>query len=82
MGDLVQREHPKIACTYLLVTYYVRRTMAVVSVGVCCDRGVYGLWLDGDLYHGRTQWCMTYDNDLLTTSEDFMIKCLEVWTFT
>ena len=51
-------------------------------VAVCCERGVYGLWLDGDLYHGRTQWCMTYDNDLLTASEDFMIKCLEVWTFT
>jgi len=45
-------------------------------------RGVYGLWLDGDLYHGRTQWCLTYNNDLLTASEDFMIKCLEVWTFT
>jgi len=51
-------------------------------VVVFYGRGVYGLWLDGDLYHGRTQWCMTYDNDLLTTSEDFMIKCLEVWTFT
>jgi len=49
---------------------------------MCGDRGVFGLWLDGDLYHGRTQWCMTYDNDLLTASEDFMIKCLEVWTFT
>ena len=54
----------------------------VIGCVVWCDRGVYGLWLDGDLYHGRTQWCVTYDNDLLTASEDFMIKCLEVWTFT
>ena len=44
-------------------------------------RGVYGLWLDGDLYHGRTQCCLTYDNDLLTVSEDFMVQYLEIWTF-
>ena len=49
---------------------------------LCCyRRGVYGLWLDGDLYHGRTQPCLTYDNDLLTVAEDFMIQCLEVWKF-
>jgi len=65
-------------CVSCILITYTSEWRSVLS----CDRGVYGLWLDGDLYHGRTQWCMTYDNDLLTTSEDFMIKCLEVWTFT
>ena len=47
-----------------------------------CDcRGCYGLWLDESLYHGTTRHCATYDNKLLTTSEDFTIAFLEVWGF-
>jgi hypothetical protein len=45
------------------------------------SKGNYGLWLDGDLYHGRTQHCLTYNNDLLTVAEDFTIKYVEVWCF-
>lgn len=44
-------------------------------------RGVYGLWFDEDLYHGRTNKCETFNNDLLTCSEDFFVKGVEAWAF-
>ncbi|ESN90540.1 hypothetical protein HELRODRAFT_166215 [Helobdella robusta] len=45
------------------------------------SEGNNGLWLDADLYHGRTQACQTFDNEVLTSSEDFVVKCVEVWSF-
>jgi hypothetical protein len=45
-------------------------------------RGTYGLWIDGDLYHGRTCPSKTFNNKILTTNEDFIIASVEVWTFT
>ena len=44
-------------------------------------RGVFGLWFDEDLYHGRTNKCETFDNDILTSSEDFVVKGVEAWAF-
>ncbi|VVC87989.1 unnamed protein product [Leptidea sinapis] len=43
--------------------------------------GKFGIWLDGDLYQGRTERCTTYGNDPLTTREDFVVKIMECWTF-
>lgn len=43
--------------------------------------GKFGLWLDGDLYLGRTQRCKTYGNEPLSTREDFIVKIMECWTF-
>ncbi|KAL3847555.1 hypothetical protein ACJMK2_018460 [Sinanodonta woodiana] len=51
------------------------------SLAIGAGRGVYGLWFDGDLYHGRNNRCETYDNDPLTTQEDFVVKALEAWAF-
>ncbi|KAJ8322197.1 hypothetical protein KUTeg_000668 [Tegillarca granosa] len=51
------------------------------SLSIGAGQGVFGLWFDGDLYHGRTNRCETYDNDLLTVSEDFVVKGLEAWAF-
>jgi len=39
------------------------------------------LWVDSDLYHGRTSASKTYNNDPLTTNEDFLIASIEIWTF-
>jgi hypothetical protein len=67
-----------------VINRYVANIFISLKLGkerMVCYSGVYGLWLDGDLYHGRTQPCLTYDNDLLTTSEDFVVQCLEVWGF-
>ena len=50
--------------------------------GFRCCRGLFGLWFDGDLYHGQTHHCDTYDNDILTSNEDFIVKVLEAWIST
>jgi len=43
--------------------------------------GHFGLWLDGDLYKGRTEDCLTYKSPPLVEEKDFLIKTLECWTF-
>lgn len=54
---------------------------SLARIGMCF-RGSYGLWIDGDIYLGRTQNCQTYANDPLTGgAEDFHIKHLEAWCF-
>ncbi|XP_047016415.2 TLD domain-containing protein 2-like [Ictalurus punctatus] len=41
--------------------------------------GRFGLWLHSDLLRGRSQRCETFDNDVLSSEEDFIITELEVW---
>ncbi|XP_029919644.1 oxidation resistance protein 1-like [Myripristis murdjan] len=43
--------------------------------------GGFGLWLDGDLYHGRSSTCGTFGNPRLTQREDFVLQDIEVWAF-
>lgn len=59
--------------------YFVKGSQQSLSVGA--GSGRFGLWLDGDLYHGRTQRCDTFFNEPLTNSEDFLIRHIEVWGF-
>ncbi|CAB3231332.1 unnamed protein product [Arctia plantaginis] len=59
--------------------YFIRGSNDNISIGA--GDGKFGLWLDGDLYLGRTQRCKTYGNDPLTTREDFIVKIMECWTF-
>ncbi|XP_040569284.1 uncharacterized protein [Lepeophtheirus salmonis] len=42
--------------------------------------GKFGLLLDSDLNQGRTDSCLTFNNQPLT-DQDFTIKCLECWSF-
>lgn len=41
--------------------------------------GHFGLWLDGDLYHGGSHPCATFNNEVLARQEQFCIKELEAW---
>jgi len=59
--------------------FFIKGNSESLSIGA--GEGSFGLWLDGDLYHGRTQTCQTYDNDILTLNEDFCIKAIECWGF-
>lgn len=59
--------------------FFTRGTNESISFGVSDSH--HGLWFDGDLLNGHTQKSKTYDNDLLTTQENFTIASLEVWTF-
>ncbi|CAF4708086.1 unnamed protein product [Rotaria sp. Silwood1] len=46
------------------------------SIGFGSGEGTYGLWLDADLYHGRTCSTKTFNNERLTTNEDFIIAII------
>ncbi|KAM9307598.1 oxidation resistance protein 1 isoform 2-T2 [Gastrophryne carolinensis] len=43
--------------------------------------GEFALWLDGDLYHGRSHSCKTFGNTLLSKKEDFIVQDIEIWAF-
>ncbi|XP_061110184.1 oxidation resistance protein 1-like isoform X2 [Conger conger] len=43
--------------------------------------GEFGLWLDGDLYHGRSHSCKTFNNSMLSKKEDFTLQDIEIWSF-
>ncbi|CAK6956886.1 nuclear receptor coactivator 7 [Scomber scombrus] len=43
--------------------------------------GHFGLWLDENLYLGRSSPCFTFNNCCLSETDDFRVMELEVWTF-
>lgn len=43
--------------------------------------GHFGLWLDENLYLGRSSPCYTFNNCCLSETDDFRVMELEVWTF-
>ncbi|NWI96464.1 NCOA7 protein, partial [Pitta sordida] len=60
-------------------TYFINGDTSSLELGG--GGGRFGLWLDADLYHGRSNSCSTFNNDILTKKEDFIIQDVEVWTF-
>lgn len=43
--------------------------------------GHFGLWVDENLYLGRSSPCYTFNNCCLSETDDFRVMELEVWTF-
>ncbi|NXI35080.1 NCOA7 protein, partial [Galbula dea] len=60
-------------------TYFINGDTSSLELGG--GGGRFGLWLDADLYHGRSNSCSTFNNDILSKQEDFIIQDVEVWTF-
>jgi len=58
---------------------FVRGTSADLVVGA--GDGQFGIWLDSNLYKGRSQSCNTYRNEPLTSQGDFIVRSVECWTF-
>uniref|UniRef100_A0A1I7VUQ9 Oxidation resistance protein 1 n=1 Tax=Loa loa TaxID=7209 RepID=A0A1I7VUQ9_LOALO len=60
--------------------FFVKASMDSLSIGA--SGGHYGLWLDADLNHGRTQACETFQNEPLAgESEDFAVQFVEAYGF-
>lgn len=59
--------------------YYMTGDTSGLAFG--CSEGTFGLWLDNDLYRGRSTACETYNSEMLSSSEDFFCVGVEVWTF-
>uniref|UniRef100_A0A672KNL5 Oxidation resistance protein 1-like n=1 Tax=Sinocyclocheilus grahami TaxID=75366 RepID=A0A672KNL5_SINGR len=59
--------------------FFIKGDMDSLSFGG--GGGEFGLWLDGDLYHGRTHSCKTFGNQMLSKTEDFYVQDIEIWAF-
>ncbi|KAM4692976.1 nuclear receptor coactivator 7 [Discoglossus pictus] len=60
-------------------SYFINGDISSLEVGG--GGGRFGLWLDSDLYHGRSNSCSTFNNDTLSMKEDFIVQDIEVWSF-
>lgn len=59
--------------------YFIKGNQDSLAIGA--GEGNFGLWLDGDLYHGSTHSCTTFNNEPLTHNQDFVVCTLECWCF-
>lgn len=59
--------------------YFIKGNADSLVIGA--GDGNFGLWLDGDLCHGRSQPCKTFENPRLSREEDFVVKTIECWGF-
>ncbi|KAG8444265.1 hypothetical protein GDO86_009449 [Hymenochirus boettgeri] len=60
-------------------SYFINGDISFLELGG--GGGQFGLWLDSDLYHGRSNPCSTFNNDSLSKKEDFIVQDVEVWAF-
>ncbi|XP_062320734.1 nuclear receptor coactivator 7 [Osmerus eperlanus] len=58
--------------------YFVRGHLDSLQIGG--GGGSFGLWLDSDLYQGSSFACSTFQNQQLSSKQDFKVLALEVWT--
>ena len=39
----------------------------------------FGLFVKGDLMSGKSNYCETFDNEVLSSEGDFEIRFIEIW---
>ncbi|CAH8828264.1 unnamed protein product [Trichobilharzia szidati] len=60
-------------------SYFINGGYDSLTIG--CSQGHSAIHLDDVLLHGRSESCETFDNPQLTSSPDFVITTLEIWSF-
>ncbi|XP_028250616.1 nuclear receptor coactivator 7 [Parambassis ranga] len=60
-------------------SFFIKGDLDCFAIGG--GSGHFGLWVDENLYLGRSSPCYTFNNCCLSESDDFRIMELEVWTF-
>ncbi|XP_028667505.2 TLD domain-containing protein 2-like isoform X1 [Erpetoichthys calabaricus] len=60
-------------------SYFIKGNLESLVFGG--GSGHFGLWLDEDLCHGGSNTCETFNNEILSKTQDFILKDLELWAF-
>lgn len=67
--------------SYLVFVTKVGRYFSSPLFASSSYSGHFGLWVDENLYLGRSSPCYTFNNCCLSETDDFRVMELEVWTF-
>uniref|UniRef100_A0A3Q3JFY0 TLDc domain-containing protein n=1 Tax=Monopterus albus TaxID=43700 RepID=A0A3Q3JFY0_MONAL len=73
--------HPRFKCFRWTGenSFFIKGDLDSFAIGG--GSGHFGLWVDENLYMGRSSPCYTFNNCCLSETDDFRIMELEVWTF-
>ncbi|XP_034530646.1 nuclear receptor coactivator 7 isoform X2 [Notolabrus celidotus] len=73
--------HPRFKCFRWTGenSFFIKGDLDSFAIGG--GSGHFGLWVDENLYLGRSSPCYTFNNCCLAETDDFRIMELEVWTF-
>uniref|UniRef100_A0A1A7WRN9 TLDc domain-containing protein n=2 Tax=Iconisemion striatum TaxID=60296 RepID=A0A1A7WRN9_9TELE len=73
--------HPRFKCFRWTGenSFFIKGDLDCFAVGG--GSGHFGLWVDENLFLGRSSPCYTFNNCCLSETDDFRIMELEVWTF-
>ncbi|XP_056282508.1 oxidation resistance protein 1 isoform X3 [Pseudoliparis swirei] len=74
--------HPRFKCFKWTGenSFFIKGDLDSFAIGG--GSGHFGLWVDENLYLGRSSPCYTFNNCCLSETNDFRVMELEVWTFT
>ncbi|CAG10471.1 unnamed protein product, partial [Tetraodon nigroviridis] len=73
--------HPRYKCFRWTGenSFFIKGDLDSFAIGG--GSGHFGLWVDENLYLGRSSPCFTFNNCCLSETDDFRIMDLEAWTF-